>query len=600
MERSEPTLVPEWLRSSGSVSGGGSSAHHTASSSSHSDVSSSAHHARNRNSKSISDFDSPRSAFLDRTSSSNSRRSSSNGSAKHAYSSFSRSHRDKDRERDKERLNFGDHWDCDVPDPLGSILSSRSEKDTLRRTHSMVSRKQGEVLPRRFTGDLKNGSNSNHVNGNGLISGISVGSSIQKTVFEKDFPSLGSEERQGVPDIGRVSSPGLSTAVQSLPVGSAALIGGEGWTSALAEVPAIIGNSGSGSLSAVQTVASSAPGTPSTMAGLNMAEALTQAPSRTRAAPQLSVQTQRLEELAIKQSRQLIPVTPSMPKSSVLNSSDKSKPKTAVRAGEMNMTAKSLQQQPSSLHPANQAVLGGHVKADALKTSHGKLFVLKPGWENGASPSPKDVASPKNNVSRGSNSQLAVPSVPSAPLRSPNNMKLSSGERKSANLNLISGFNVEKRPSMSQTQSRNDFFNLLKKKTSTNTSAALPDSPSALSSPTSEKSRNVSKEVVSAPASLQGIKNGAELTSNGGTCEEIQRFSEEEAAFLRSLGWEENSGEDEGLTEEEINAFYQQCMKLQPSFKLCPGMQQKLFESHAPVMGGASSELSSTDSGSEI
>ncbi|KAF2296773.1 hypothetical protein GH714_001844 [Hevea brasiliensis] len=573
MERSEPTLVPEWLRSSGSVSGGGSSAHHTASSSSHSDVSSSAHHARNRNSKSISDFDSPRSAFLDRTSSSNSRRSSSNGSAKHAYSSFSRSHRDKDRERDKERLNFGDHWDCDVPDPLGSILSSRSEKDTLRRTHSMVSRKQGEVLPRRFTGDLKNGSNSNHVNGNGLISGISVG---------------------------RVSSPGLSTAVQSLPVGSAALIGGEGWTSALAEVPAIIGNSGSGSLSAVQTVASSAPGTPSTMAGLNMAEALTQAPSRTRAAPQLSVQTQRLEELAIKQSRQLIPVTPSMPKSSVLNSSDKSKPKTAVRAGEMNMTAKSLQQQPSSLHPANQAVLGGHVKADALKTSHGKLFVLKPGWENGASPSPKDVASPKNNVSRGSNSQLAVPSVPSAPLRSPNNMKLSSGERKSANLNLISGFNVEKRPSMSQTQSRNDFFNLLKKKTSTNTSAALPDSPSALSSPTSEKSRNVSKEVVSAPASLQGIKNGAELTSNGGTCEEIQRFSEEEAAFLRSLGWEENSGEDEGLTEEEINAFYQQCMKLQPSFKLCPGMQQKLFESHATVMGGASSELSSTDSGSEI
>ncbi|KAL0288322.1 UNVERIFIED_CONTAM: hypothetical protein Scaly_2734200 [Sesamum calycinum] len=36
---------------------------------------------------------------------------------------------------------------------------------------------------------------------------------------------------------------------------------------------------------------------------------------------------------------------------------------------------------------------------------------------------------------------------------------------------------------------------------------------------------------------------------------------EEEAAFLRSLGWEENGGEDEGLTEEEINAFYQEYMK---------------------------------------
>ena len=32
---------------------------------------------------------------------------------------------------------------------------------------------------------------------------------------------------------------------------------------------------------------------------------------------------------------------------------------------------------------------------------------------------------------------------------------------------------------------------------------------------------------------------------------------EEEAAFLRSLGWEENDGEEEALTEEEINAFYQ-------------------------------------------
>lgn len=35
MERSEPTLVPEWLRSAGSVTGGGSSVPHSASSSSH-------------------------------------------------------------------------------------------------------------------------------------------------------------------------------------------------------------------------------------------------------------------------------------------------------------------------------------------------------------------------------------------------------------------------------------------------------------------------------------------------------------------------------------------------------------------------------------
>ncbi|KAG5245870.1 mediator of RNA polymerase II transcription [Salix suchowensis] len=384
MERSEPSFVPEWLKSTGTVSGAGSLAHHFASSSSHSDVPSLANLTRNKNFKNINDFDSPRSAFLDRTSSSNSRRSSSNGSAKHPYSSFSRSHRDKDRERDKERSSFMDHWDRDSSDPLGSLLTNRIQKDTLRRSSSMVSRKHGELMPRRAASDLKNGSGNTHTNGNVLISGDSFGSSSQKAVFEKDFPSLGSEDRQGVPDIARVSSPGLSSSVQSLPVGSSALIVGEGWTSALAEVPAIIANSSTSSSSAAQTVVASSSGASSGMTGLNMAETLTQAPSRTRIAPQLSVQTQRLEELAIKQSRQLIPVTPSMPKN-LVPSSDKSKPKAGIRPAEMNMAAKSLQQQSSSLHLANQSSVGVQVKSDTPKISQGKLFVLKPGWENGVS-----------------------------------------------------------------------------------------------------------------------------------------------------------------------------------------------------------------------
>ncbi|KAJ6352811.1 hypothetical protein OIU76_001928 [Salix suchowensis] len=593
MERSEPSFVPEWLKSTGTVSGAGSLAHHFASSSSHSDVPSLANLTRNKNFKNINDFDSPRSAFLDRTSSSNSRRSSSNGSAKHPYSSFSRSHRDKDRERDKERSSFMDHWDRDSSDPLGSLLTNRIQKDTLRRSSSMVSRKHGELMPRRAASDLKNGSGNTHANGNVLISGDSFGSSSQKAVFEKDFPSLGSEDRQGVPDIARVSSPGLSSSVQSLPVGSSALIVGEGWTSALAEVPAIIANSSTSSSSAALTVVASSSGASSGMTGLNMAETLTQAPSRTRIAPQLSVQTQRLEELAIKQSRQLIPVTPSMPKN-LVPSSDKSKPKAGIRPAEMNMAAKSLQQQSSSLHLANQSSVGVQVKSDTPKISQGKLFVLKPGWENGVSPSPKDVANPTNTSSRTANSQLAAPSVPSAPVRSPNNPKLSLGERKPTSLNLNSGFGGEKRA-----QSRNDFFNDLKKKTAMNTSSAA-DSAAVVLSPTSENSCEVNKEVLSALTSPHAIQNGAELTSNGGSLEEVQRFSEEEEAkFLRSLGWEENSGEDEGLTEEEINAFYQEHVTKKPSLKVWRGMQQKLNECHAATLGGSSFASSSSDFGSD-
>lgn len=258
----------------------------------------------------------------------------------------------------------------------------------------------------------------------------------------------------------------------------------------------------------------------------------------------------------------------------VLNSSDKSKPKSAVRTGEAIVAAaKSGQQQSSSLHHANQSLPVGHVKSEASKTSLGKLLVLKPAWENGVSPSPKDVASPANIANtRSANNQLAVtPSVASAPARSTNSPK----ERK-APLNAISGFPVEKRPTLSQTQSRNDFFNLLKKKTSTSISTGLTDSGPGIGAPIVEKAE-ATKEVNSAPVSPHATVNGSEVTSNDADGEGVQRLDdvqekdtsfnvyadEAEVKFLRSLGWDENAaGDDEGLTEEEINSFYQEVKAL--------------------------------------
>lgn len=259
----------------------------------------------------------------------------------------------------------------------------------------------------------------------------------------------------------------------------------------------------------------------------------------------------------------------------VPSSSDKSKPKAATRTGEMNVTTKSGQQSQTVLHNANQSIRGGSVKSDTPKSSQGKFFVLKPGWENGVSPTPKDVISPTNNASsRAANTQPAVaPPVVSAPLRSLNSQNVSSVERKVAALDLKSGSTLEKKPSLSQLQSRNDFFNLIKKKTPRTSSNVLPDSGTNISSPTTEKSGEISSEMHSDPTSPHSIENGAEVTGNGGSCGEVQRFSdveekniwpteavypdEEEAAFLRSLGWEENCGE-EALTEEEISAFWKE------------------------------------------
>lgn len=572
MERIEPALVPEWLRCSGSVTGGGSTAHHFASSS---DVSSSTLSVRNKAFRTINDKDSPRSSFLDRSGSSNSRRSSSsNGSSKHPYSSFTRSHRDKTRDREKERPEIKDLWD---PDPLASILGSRVE-NTLRRSQSMVSRKPGEALPRRVT-ELQNGGGSNRSSDNGVLSGSSTVRGVQKVAFEKDFPSLGAEEKQVVSDVGRVTSPVFSTAVQSLPIGNSGLIGGEGWTSALVEVPALSGNSITGTISCQQSsVASPASGVSSSMGGLNMAETLSQAPLRVRTSAQLPDKTQRLEELAIKQSRQLIPMRPSTPKP-LVNSSDKLKqqPKTTVRTNETIVAAKIGQQQAFQSQP-NQSLRAGQSKSDLPKTSHGgKFLVLKPVWENGVTYTAKDGSS----IARVANSQVPVaPAAPAPPLLNPNHATI---DRKTTNFNLKSI--AEKKASLAQAQSRNDFFNLMRKKNSLNASGSTPDS-----GPTTENS-GVTKEAGSSPESpLVITENGNKITDNGdslvghGFMNNVEKSScldeavypdEEEAAFLRSLGWEESSGEDEGLTEEEINAFYQEYMKLMPSLKICRGVQLK-------------------------
>ncbi|KAJ8551243.1 hypothetical protein K7X08_000613 [Anisodus acutangulus] len=613
MERSEPALVPEWLRSTASVTGGGSSSPHFPSSSLHSDVTLSALSSRNRSPRSVSDKDSPCSVFLDRSSSSNSRRSSSGTSSKHPYSSFNRNHRDKNREREKERSGTVDLWDHDTSDPLGNILAGRVDKNSLRRSQSLVSRRPGEFLPRR-TEDLKGGISSTHNSVNDIHSGGSSFNGNQKAAFEKDFPSLGIEERQ----VTRVSSPGLSSAVQSLPIGSSALLGGtDKWTSALAEVPPMVGSIGVGSSASQQSVAAAPTARASSgTACLNMAEALSQAAPRARATAQIPDKTQRLEELAIKQSRQLIPVIPSMPKASVSCSADKSKqPKSTARTNEMVGIAKSTQQ-PFSTQFANQP-RSGQVRAEAPATSHGKtLLVLKPGRENGVTSLSKEALSPANNTG----SRLASPPAvaPSAPAVTSPTSRVTSLETKAAALSLKPRSTAEKRSSLAQAQSRSDFFNLMRKKTSLNSSTVLPDSGTA-SSNSREQSGLKTKYEDSASLSPCVSENGSERTSNGDPHEaqiHVQRHNnveennlaingalypdEEEAAFLRSLGWDENAGEDEGLTEEEINNFYQEYMKLKPSLKVYKGAQPKclmLPELHfATNPGTASSGSTSSES----
>ncbi|KAL1831808.1 hypothetical protein DCAR_0101820 [Daucus carota subsp. sativus] len=579
MEKNEPTFVPEWLKSSGSVTSAVSTNHHQiASSSLLSDDRATLKSTRNKSSiDDISAHNSGSSPVSDRTTSSYFRRSStSNGSQLRSYGSFGRTNRDKGWDKDtneyhdSDKLRIGDHRHRNFSDPLGSNFSNRFEKDGLKRTQSSISGKYNEPWSRKVSADMNSFDKSNYNNGSSLLAGSSAISTVRKAAFDRDFPSLGADERQTDYELRRVPSPGLSTNMQNLPIGYSAVTGEIGWTSALAEVQVKVGANGINKSSVAQAALPSSASVASSMtSGLNMAETLAQGPPHVHAT-QFSVGTQRLEEIAIKQSKQLIPVTPSMPKALVLNSSEKSKTKAAQQ-----------QHQTSSTHHFNHSPRGTPMKSDMSKTSSlGKLQVLKPARErNDISYQTKDTLSPTNASKVPNNPLTAASSVGVPPsLRSPiKNPIVASGVVPTV---------LEKKPS-AQLRSRNDFFNLVRKKSLTNHSSPVVDSVSTVSQsileqpsehkagapPPGEDSllANQSDTVqykmnglISNRDACDGTPKSPDNGENGETrssSDVILCSEEEEAAFLRSLGWDENAGEDEGLTEEEIREFYRDASK---------------------------------------
>ncbi|XP_074331297.1 uncharacterized protein LOC141668370 isoform X2 [Apium graveolens] len=566
MEKGEPTFVPEWLKSNGSVTSSISTNHQQiAPSSLLSDDRATVKSTRNKSSIDIRDHNSGSSPVSDRTTSSYFRRNStSNGSHLRSYSSLGRTNHDKgwdkdindDRDNDKSKL--GDHRHRNFSDPLGSNFSSRFEKDGLKRSQSSISGKYNEPWARNVSADLNSSNKSNFNNGS---TNLGASSSVRKAAFDRDFPSLGADERQIIYDLRRVPSPVLSSNMQSLPVGYSAVTGEVGWTSALVEVPVKVGGNGTNKSSVSQEdLLSSDSGASNMTSGLNMAETLAQVSPHVQANPQFSVGSQRLEEIAIKQSKQLIPVTPPIPKALVLNFSEKSKTKVVQH-----------QHQTPSI---NHSPRGTLVKSDMPKSlSLGKLQVLKPAREkNGISYPTKDSLSPPNASKVLNNPLTSAPSAGVAPpLRSPVKNPIS--------VSSVVPTVLDKKPS-AQFRSRNDFFNLVRKKSLTNSSSPVADSVSIM-----EKSDLEQPGEIEASAPLPPVKDSLLATqsemvqcemngliSNRDACDMPKKScdkaetrlssdvilcsEEEEAAFLRSLGWDENAGEDEGLTEEEIREFY--------------------------------------------
>ncbi|KAK4788657.1 hypothetical protein SAY86_019976 [Trapa natans] len=598
MDRSEPALIPEWLKSSGSATNGGYGNHQSASCL-HSDDHSVWKHSRNKSSIINRGHAGRRSFDSGGTTSSYFKHSPSgkDSSLSRSYSSFNRNHRDREWDdahdfRDKERSFPSDHKRRDYTEHIGGVLPSKYSKETLRRSQSMVSRKLEGPLPKKVVSDSADASNSkNHIKSSSLLlSNGSIPSSTQS--FVREFPSLMADKKQSYSELRGVPSPVLPSSVQNFPSAVSSVIGADGWTSSLVEVPGVIA-SNSASNSTSPQAASGSSVLPQCAGGLNMAEAVVQGPSRARTPPQVSVDTQRLEELAIKQSRQLIPVISSTPKPTLHGPSDKSKPRT----GQPHVM-------PSHV---NQSLRSGSIKFDSGKISNnlGKLQVLKPVRElNGVSSILVNYLSPKNGV-KVVNTPISpnLTAAAAVPLRTP---ATSVGpERKSPPASA----NLEKRPSV-QAKSRSDFFNLIKKKASSSASgvsagneggtSTLDNSPDSVVEDSADAGSCFESETLdSKPGDLQPRENGDKAIANGDGIEWHYYYgnredqsdiyvpfpNEEEAAFLRSLGWEEN-GEDEGLTEDEIRNFFEYT-KMKPRSGLMGMQQLKVNNNNGSCVGSS-------------
>ncbi|CAL9157117.1 uncharacterized protein LOC135588102 [Musa acuminata AAA Group] len=543
MDRGEPALVPQWYKfPNGSTSNNALQSN----SSKHSGLGSRDKSLGDQDRNLLRSLSSNGSAIYDKGSSGKSQ----------AYSSFRRS-RDRNQEKDfdsREREiksvlvdNGFDHRD--------SFLGVGAEKDALRRSQSMIAGRQVNTWPKKL-----GSSGNNIVPSVGTVSG-----SISKTSFEKDFPSLRAEGKHGFSDTGDVSPLGLRTAVQSLPVVSSVIFG----TSALAEVPVKVETNGtiiSPVLQAAPTCQASAAGI--TMSGLNMAEALAQAPSQV-GNTQLTVDTQRIEELALKKCKQLIPMTPSMPKAMSCSLSEKTRSKIA-RGGDFSSLAK-VGQQSHVNHTFRPSA-----RSDIAKTAQvGNFHVL-----NREKNSISHVAKDGSGIGKvmdptGLTSTAAV--LPSK-RRTDQNFKVDSKN------GAVTHISHGERKLPSQSKNRNDFFNLLRKKSLTSP-RAIPEASSTEPTSSLEKevdnlqitSVNVRKK--SLPSVLDcSTENGNVLNGDSCASDESESFDAdngeanpssdtivdpEEEAFLQSLGWDKNAWE-EALTEEEIDAFLKKYEKRRP------------------------------------
>ncbi|CAN6273144.1 unnamed protein product [Urochloa humidicola] len=430
MEQDTPSFKPEWLQKDRAAG----AANIWATASSRSDYQGTGASLRSHSSGHDRDRSSRQSSSRRNSGSNGSRRPDRDAMGKsRGYANFGRN-RDKDRERDsdsrdRESRSTGDRHD------FKSFGTCKSEKDRMNRARSkadtwskgVVNLNNGSASRNNGVSSSRSNDKSNTVASTGTaivnsfnnaavgtfmtnaavgtsISSASVrtsvpnasvrtsvinasvsnvvcnGSNAASVTFEREFPQLSLDDKNGRQGISKVSSPGISTPIQNVPL----ITTSDGWNSVLADLPLLSDVKKSPATSLTLQVVPSKQNEvmPNSGTALSMAETVMQAPLKISSGPQLSMEAQKIEERTLRQYT-LRPLTPPASKSSVL-SSVKTK---GTRLGDPTGSSKTLQQ--LKIQPANCSVRAP-VKADISKLSQSGSFQVLSREQNGTAHIGKD------------------------------------------------------------------------------------------------------------------------------------------------------------------------------------------------------------------
>uniref|UniRef100_A0A0D9VHA9 Uncharacterized protein n=1 Tax=Leersia perrieri TaxID=77586 RepID=A0A0D9VHA9_9ORYZ len=345
------------------------------------------------------------------------------------YGNFGRN-REREREKDFDSRDRESRSVTADRDGFGSFSTCKPERDRLNRSRSKTDKGVVSI----------NNCNTSRSNTGGVS-------------FEREFPQLSSEDKNGKQDnISRVPSPGITSPIQRIPPITAT----DRWNSVLADVP--VSSEPNKNLVA-SSISRPAPSkqpeaAPNSVASLSMAETVMQVPLRISVGPQLSIEAQKVEEIALRQNT-LRPMAFPAIKSSVTSSS-KTK---GARNGDPSGPSKATHQ---SLIPSANGSARAPVKTDLSKVSQPRNFKILTREQSCTTHTAKNC--PDNPMSP------PAPVAPVEPLKRPCVSQKSKVATHGHPLSLLQGAYVDKKLNA---LGRHKFFQILRTNSSNGSSSTV-------------------------------------------------------------------------------------------------------------------------------